>query len=268
MSVSISTFYKLVALAKPVAFQKPWKAVMEQNGVTGTILVTPEGVNGTIAGPEAGVEAVFASMKQLPELADLTWKTSFAAASPFPKAKVKLKKEVIPLGHPTKAELSGTYVKPADWNSLIADPNVILVDTRNDYEVKIGQFEGAKNPATRTFRDLPKWLEDNLPTDKQTPIAMYCTGGIRCEKSTAYLREQGYEKVFHLEGGILKYLEDVPATQTKWQGDCYVFDDRVAVTHALEPAGGYTICPICNTPIIAADFRRGGDSPCPTCRRG
>lgn len=266
MTFAIATFYKLVPLPEFTTLRDPWKSLMLQQAVKGTVLLTPEGVNGTIAGPVAGVEVLLGAMKNHPSLSDLSWKTSFAPTNPFQRSKVKLKREVIPLGHPVQPDMAGTYVKPAQWNTLIENPDVIVVDTRNDYEVKIGQFSGAKNPATRTFRDLPAWLAKNLPADRQTPIAMYCTGGIRCEKSTAYLREQGYENVYHLEGGILKYLEEVPAEQSLWQGDCYVFDDRVAVDHHLQPAQQYSVCATCNNPVYAGDWRRDDTAPCEYCR--
>jgi UPF0176 protein len=267
MQHMVATFYQLTPLTGCAVLQKAWKAEMLTHAVTGTILVTPEGINGTIAGPAAGVNHVLETLKSHPQLGTLSWKVSFAPTNPFARTKVKLKREVIPLGYPTQPAMAGQYVTPAQWNDLVANPNVIVVDTRNDYEVKIGQFKGAKNPTTRTFRDLPQWLEDNLPADKTTPIAMYCTGGIRCEKSTAYVRAQGYQNVYHLEGGILKYLAEIPASQSLWQGDCYVFDDRVAVDHRLQPATQYSVCPQCNSPVNAADWRRNDTTPCPQCRR-
>lgn len=262
---TIATFYHLTPLDNLEGLQKQWKALMLAHDVTGTALVTPEGINGTIAGPDAGVMVVLQAFKAHPPLAPLTWKVSYAATNPFQRTKVKLKREVIPLGYPVKPEMAGTYVAAKDWNDLIAKPDVVLVDTRNDYEVKIGQFKGAHDPKTRTFRDLPAWLAEHLPEDRTAPIAMYCTGGIRCEKSTAYVREQGYTNVYHLEGGILKYLEEVPAAQSLWEGDCYVFDDRVAVNHDLAPATQYSICAQCNSPITAGDLRRHAEAPCRHC---
>jgi UPF0176 protein len=265
--VMVATFYHLAPFADFMKVQVPWKAFMVEQAVTGTILVTPEGINGTIAGPDTGVQAVLKMMRATPPFGSLSWKISFADLNPFPRTKVKLKRETIPLGVVVDPNMAGTYVKAADWNDLIGNPDTIVVDTRNDYEVNIGQFKGALNPQTQTFKQLPQWLVTHLPADKKRPIAMYCTGGIRCEKSTAYLRQQGYENVFHLEGGILKYLEEVPAEQSLWHGDCYVFDDRVAVNHSLQPAEHYRICKRCNMPVTAGDLKRGGpDAACPRCR--
>lgn len=265
--VTIATFYHFAALADCAALQPLYKAEMVAHGVTGTLLVTPEGINATIAGPEDGVAAVLAFIKRDARLGDFAVKYSEAAVSPFPKCKVKLKRETIPLGvavDPTKER--GRYVKPAAWNALIANPDTIVIDTRNAYEVRIGAFKGAQNPNTRTFRDLPEWLESNLPADKDVPVAMYCTGGIRCEKSTAYLTQQGYKNVYHLEGGILQYLEDVKPEESLWEGACYVFDDRVAVDHALAPAAHMKICRTCNA-VINGDGVSGGHW-CGECVKG
>lgn len=263
MPVLIATFYHLTPLPDHAAWQAPWKAALLRNQVTGTVLLTPEGINGTLAGPKAGLLTALNFIRSHPELAGLSWQTSMAERNPFPRCKVKLKKETIPLGHPVLADQAGEYVKAEDWNALLAQPNVVTIDTRNDYEVRLGQFAGALNPATRTFKELPDWLDKTLPDDRDTPIAMYCTGGIRCEKSTAYLKQRGYRKVYHLQGGILQYMAKVPAQQSQWQGACYVFDDRVAVNHSLEPVANLQICPQCNQAVIAADLRRGG---CPRCR--
>ena len=262
---TVATFYHFAALPDCTALQPAYKAKMLEHGLTGTLLVTPEGVNATIAGPHAGVMAMLAFLRADSRLAAMTHKESTSAQNPFQRTKVKLKKETIPLGVTVDPTNPGTYVKPADWNRLITDPRAITIDTRNDYEVQIGRFSGASNPVTRTFKELPQWLEHHLPADKSVPVAMYCTGGIRCEKSTAYLKQQGYRNVYHLEGGILKYLEEVPQADSLWQGACYVFDDRVAVNHDLSPATHLQNCPCCNTPVNAADVRRhtsNGKSPC------
>ncbi|MFZ2587176.1 MAG: rhodanese-related sulfurtransferase [Alphaproteobacteria bacterium] len=254
--VVIATFYHFAAMPDAAKVQPVWKAFLLEQGVTGTILVTPEGINATIAGPRAGVDAVLAMIRADARFTPMTHKESFAEASPFPRTKVKLKKETIPLGVTVDPTNPGTYVKPTEWNALISRPDVILVDTRNAYETKVGIFKGAKDPSTRTFKELPAWVAANIP-DKKTPVAMYCTGGIRCEKSTAYMKQQGYENVYHLEGGILKYLEDVPEADTMWEGACYVFDHRVAVKHDLTPALELQVCPSCNMPVTAGDMRRG-----------
>lgn len=235
-TITVVTFYKFVAIDTPKKLQMPWKEFLSERDVKGTILVAPEGINATISGPKTGVYESLAMIKADARFADLTWKESTCSVQPFSKTKVKLKRETIPLGvqvDPTTTV--GTYVQPKDWNALIADEDTIVVDTRNDYEVRLGKFENALNPKTITFKELPAWVEENL-TDKSKKIAMYCTGGIRCEKSTALLKGMGFDDVFHLEGGILKYLEDVDEAETRWQGDCYVFDDRVAVRHDLSSA--------------------------------
>lgn len=257
---TVATFYHFAALPDCATLQPAYKAKMLENNLTGTILVTPEGVNATIAGPREGIDAMLAFLRADTRLAAMTHKESFSAQNPFLRTKVKLKRETIPLGVTVDPTNPGTYLKPAEWNQLIADPRTITIDTRNDYEVQIGAFKGAQNPATRTFKELPQWLEENLPDDKTVPVAMYCTGGIRCEKSTAYLKQQGYQNVYHLEGGILKYLEETPESESLWQGACYVFDDRVAVNHDLSPATHLQNCPCCNTPINAADVRRNASN--------
>lgn len=256
MSVTIATFYHFAPLPDCKALQPLWKAEMLTHGVRGTILVTPEGVNATIAGPAEGVAHMLAFLRSDARLAAMEHKESYADTNPFERTKVKLKRETIPLGVEVDPTRPGEYVTSAQWNELISRPDVILVDTRNDYEVQIGQFTGAQNPRTRTFKELPDWCEDNLPADKDVPIAMYCTGGIRCEKSTAYLKQQGYKHVYHLQGGILKYLEEVEPTESLWEGACYVFDDRVAVRHDLTPATEFQVCPCCNKPLNAAEFKR------------
>lgn len=251
-----ATFYKFVEITDGPTLQATWKPYMQERQVTGTILVTPEGINATISGPHDGVMATLDMLKSDSRFADLTYKLSYSHANPFPKTKVRLKRETIPMGatvNPNKAV--GEYIKPKDWNALIADPNVITIDTRNDYEVQIGQFKNALNPHTTTFKEFPRWVQENL-TDPKQKIAMYCTGGIRCEKSTAYLKELGYEHVYHLEGGILKYLEDIAEEESLWEGACYVFDDRVAVDHNLAPAGDHQHCPNCGHSINAAELKR------------
>jgi UPF0176 protein len=223
---------------------------MNRLEVKGTLLLASEGINGTIAGSQTAVDNVLEFLAQHEGLANISHKESYADDNPFHRTKVKLKKEIVTMGVEgiDPNQVVGTYVKPTQWNALISDPEVLLVDTRNDYEVEIGTFKGALNTDTETFREFPKYVEDNLDKTKHKKVAMFCTGGIRCEKSTAYLTEQGFEEVYHLEGGILKYLEEVPSTDSLWQGECFVFDGRVAVNHGLEQCQ-YDQCFACRFPL-------------------
>ncbi|MGB0467499.1 MAG: rhodanese-related sulfurtransferase [Pontibacterium sp.] len=252
--VVICAMYKFVSLPDYQEIRTPLMNVMEQHQVRGTLLLAAEGINGTVAGSREAINSLLLWLQQDPRLQDIVYKESFEQAMPFHRTKVKLKKEIVTMGvegiDPKK--VVGTYVKPADWNALISDPDVVLVDTRNDYEVQIGTFQGALNPSTQTFREFPQYVKDNLNPDKNKKVAMFCTGGIRCEKSTAYLKEQGFEEVYHLEGGILKYLEEVPEEETLWEGECFVFDSRVAVNHQLDK-GQYDQCHACRYPITEAD---------------
>ncbi|MCL1144289.1 oxygen-dependent tRNA uridine(34) hydroxylase TrhO [Shewanella gaetbuli] len=253
-NVVVCALYKFVSLTHFESLREPLLAVMEQHDVKGTLLLASEGINGTVAGSHAAIDALLAWLDNQPGLDNIVTKLSFDAAMPFYRTKVKLKKEIVTMGvegiDPRK--VVGTYVKPKDWNALISDPDVLLVDTRNDYEVQIGTFEHAVNPVTETFREFPKYVKENLDPNKHKKVAMFCTGGIRCEKSTAYLKEQGFEEVYHLEGGILKYLEEVEPQESLWKGECFVFDNRVAVNHALEK-GQYDQCNACRMPITEAE---------------
>lgn len=256
----VAALYKFVAIPHYADLQARIQAACVKNHVKGTILLASEGINGTIAGPEAGIRAVLAFLNAMPEFtgpgqSGITHKESWAEEAPFPRMKVRLKKEIVTMGVPgiDPNQIVGTYVKPAEWNDLITDPDVMLVDTRNDYEVAIGTFKGAVDPKTKSFREFPAWAEkhaDELKKPKK--VAMFCTGGIRCEKSTAYMRAQGYDEVYHLEGGILKYLEEMPEAESLWQGECFVFDDRVSVGHGLQP-GPYDMCHACRRPISTQD---------------
>ncbi len=257
-----AALYKFIDLPDFAEWQAPLQAFCEANGVKGTLLLAAEGINGTIAGPEAGVRAVLARLRQDPRLATLEHKESRSPREPFYRMKVRLKKEIVTLGVDgiNPARMAGHYVKPADWNALIRDPDVVLIDTRNDYEVKVGTFEGAINPETTSFSELPDWVAAQMAEGgvlatkdgKKPRVAMFCTGGIRCEKSTAFMRTQGFDEVYHLEGGILKYLEEVPQTQSTWSGECFVFDERVSVGHDLKP-GHLELCRSCRDPITAED---------------
>jgi len=257
-----AALYKFVELPDYAALQAPLLACCEAQGVKGTLLLAAEGINGTIAGPEAGVRAVLTYLRSDARLAALEHKEAWADHLPFYRMKVRLKREIVTMGVPEvhPALMAGEYVKPENWNALLAEPGVVLVDTRNDYEVSIGTFEGAINPATSSFSELPAWVEREMleggrlvPVDGKKPrVAMFCTGGIRCEKSTALMRSKGFDEVYHLEGGILKYLETVPEVQSRWQGECFVFDERVSVGHGLKP-GDFTLCRSCRDPLSDAD---------------
>lgn len=252
----VAALYKFVTLDNFTEFQQPLLATCKDNDVMGTILLAHEGINGTIAGPEEGINRVLAWIRSHEEFADLDAKFSWAEEAPFYRMKVRLKKEIVTLGVEgvDAANNAGTYVDPKNWNELISDPDVIVVDTRNDYEVAIGTFKNAQNPKTTSFRELPTWVEDELKAKPDAKIAMFCTGGIRCEKSTALLKSQGYDEVYHLKGGILKYLETVPKEESLWEGECFVFDQRVSVKHGLE-VGDYDMCHACRMPISQQEMQ-------------
>ena len=250
----VCAMYKFVSLPNYQEIRQPLLNVMEVNEVRGTLLLAEEGINGTVAAKREGIDALLAWLDKQPGLENIVTKESFDETCPFYRTKVKLKKEIVTMGVQgiDPKEVVGTYVKPKEWNDLISDPDVVLVDSRNDYEIEIGTFKNAIDPKTKTFRELPKWAEENLNPEKHKKVAMFCTGGIRCEKSTAYMKEQGFEEVYHLEGGILKYLEEVPKEETMWEGECFVFDNRVAVDHDLNK-GSYDQCHACRMPITEAE---------------
>lgn len=268
-----AAFYKFVDLPDFQQLREPVLTCCEKQDIKGTILLASEGINGTVAGPEDGVRAMLASLRSDARLTDLQHKESWSTRAPFRRMKVRLKREIVTMGVPgiSPTQMAGTYVKPDDWNALISDPDVVLVDTRNDYEVSIGTFAGAINPDIQSFSMLPQWVAQaaalNPPTGKKPKVAMFCTGGIRCEKSTALLRAQGFDEVYHLEGGILKYLEKVPPAQSLWQGQCFVFDERVSVGHGLIP-GQHGLCRACRQPLtdpdLASTLFEAGVS-CPKC---
>ena len=252
----VAAFYKFVALPDFRKMQKPLLEICRQHGIRGTILLAHEGINGTIAGSRAGIDAVLAHLRGFDGLADLEHKESYCDAIPFKRMKVRLKRELISLGDPTidPNERVGTYVDPQKWNELLSDPQVVLVDTRNDFEVRVGTFEGAVDPDIESFTEFPEFISKNLDPNTHKKVAMFCTGGIRCEKATSLLLREGFEEVYHLKGGILKYLEEVPAENSKWQGECYVFDERVTVNHELAP-GAYTMCHGCGRPLSEKETR-------------
>ncbi len=250
----VAAFYHFAELEDYEALRAPLLQRCEDLGLLGTILLAREGINGTVAGPERGVMRLLERLREDPRLAGLNAKFSWAHEPPFYRMKVRLKKEIVSLGVPgvDPRKAVGEYVAPADWNALIRRDDVRLVDTRNDYEVHLGTFAGAEDPATRSFRDFPAWVADNLDPERDEHVAMFCTGGIRCEKSTAYLKSLGFRNVYHLEGGILNYLEQVDSSDSLWEGDCFVFDNRVTVDHQLRE-GDLEVCPACRMPVTEED---------------
>jgi UPF0176 protein len=266
---TICALYKFSRLDDFEKMQQPLRGFMDSLHVRGTLLLAREGINGTISGSDSAINKTLDYLNADKRLSDLEYKFSYSETVPFKRLKVKLKKEIVTLGIPdVDPNYSvGTYVKARDWNKLISDPEVILIDTRNNYEFEIGSFKGAINPNTETFRQFPSYTKNNLEQYRNKKIAMFCTGGIRCEKSTAYLKAEGFENVYHLQGGILKYLEEVEEEESLWKGECFVFDDRVAVKHNLE-LGQYDQCHACRYPITEEDkihphFEKG--TSCPRC---
>ncbi|MCO1333192.1 rhodanese-related sulfurtransferase [Microbulbifer sp. OS29] len=265
----VCALYKFVTLEDFESLRAPLLDVMQENCVRGTLLLAHEGINGTVAGPREGINSVLAHLKSDERLAELDYKESITHEMPFLRSKVKLKKEIVTMGVEGIDPLRtvGTYIKPQDWNALISDPEVVVVDTRNDYEFQVGTFKNSLNPKTETFREFPQYVKENMDPAKHKKVAMFCTGGIRCEKSTAYMKEQGFEEVYHLHGGILKYLEEVPKEESLWEGECFVFDERVTVNHDLDQ-GQYDQCNACRMPITEEDqlsplFEQGVS--CPHC---
>jgi UPF0176 protein len=267
--LTVAALYHFTRFRDPAALRAPLVALCAAEGVKGSLLLAGEGINGTIAGTRAGIDAVLAHIRALPGCGGLEHKESPAETMPFGRMKVRLKREIVTMGQPDVDPLQGTghYVAAQDWNALIMANDVVVIDTRNDYEVGIGTFHGAVDPGTRSFSEFPGWWQANKERFEGKRIAMFCTGGIRCEKSTNYLIGQGVEDVFHLKGGILKYLEDMPAEASLWRGECFVFDDRVSVGHGLVP-GGLGSCGACRRPVTPDDrdhpaFEEGVC--CPAC---
>ncbi len=268
----IAALYHFVSLNSIEDWRQSFKHICAENNLFGTILIAPEGINGTIAGSPHSIEKFVAWLHKNPEFKQTEIKYSEADNCPFHRTKIRLKREIVTMGKPdiNPSETKGIYIKPKDWNELISSPDVLVVDTRNDYEVAIGKFSKAVHPHTTSFREFPKWADEFASKHKHkkpTKIAMYCTGGIRCEKSTAYMKKIGFEEVYHLQGGILKYLEEVPSKQSLWQGECFVFDDRVSVDHKLRK-GNYSLCHACRHPLLEAEMQsnsyQAGIS-CPHC---
>ena len=268
-STQVAALYRFVRLEDFEDLRAPLLAFCEARGIRGTLLLAEEGINGTIAGTEQAISEVLAYLRSDNRLADLDCKFSYNTDRPFLRMKVKLKKEIVTMGRPgiDPNQCVGRYASPEQWNALVDDPECLVIDTRNDYEVEIGTFQGAINPNTTSFREFPEWVEENLDPSKHKKVAMFCTGGIRCEKSTSLLVSMGFEDVWHLQGGILNYLEKTPVEQTRWDGECFVFDSRVSVDHHLEK-GSYDQCYACRFPIDdaqkASDLYVPGVS-CPRC---
>ena len=264
----VAAFYHFAPIANTEKLQKTLKAFMDEHDVKGTIILATEGVNGTVTGSRAGIDALLNFLRDMEGFADLVHKEAHYERHGFERRKVKCKSELIGLGaHANPMEIVGEYVEPQDWNALIAR-GMPVIDTRNDYEFEMGSFEGATDPKTKRFKDLVKWTEENLDVNRDKEVAMFCTGGIRCEKYSSYLKEQGFEKVYHLKGGILRYLEEIPQAQSKWQGDCYVFDERIAVDHNLQSTGIEERCNGCGGPIWTkhrADAKYVKGKCCPRC---
>lgn len=252
--IVVAAFYHFTPFEDLPALRESLLAQLSAHDLKGTVLLAPEGVNGTLAGSREGIDAALEALRALPNSRTLEHKESHAESMPFTRLKVRLKKEIVTMKVPgvDPASIVGTYVAPEDWNSLITDPDTVVIDARNDFEVKMGTFEGAINPETTSFSELPQWLEDRRAEWDGKKVAMFCTGGIRCEKATSFLKERGIDDVFHLKGGILKYLETVPEAKSSWNGECFVFDYRVSVKHGLE-LGDYDVCHACRSPLTVAE---------------
>ena len=271
--ICVAALYRFAALDAGSVLRDALEEVCRAQEIKGTLLIASEGINGTIAGSSDGIECVLAHIRSWPGCADLDVKYSFAETMPFHRMKVRLKAEIVTMGQPgiNPVTDAGTYVDPRDWNDLVDDPDTIVIDTRNAYEVAVGSFTGAVDPQTSTFREFPEWFRserEKLLGGGRTPrVAMFCTGGIRCEKASAFLKQNGVDDVFHLKGGVLAYLEAIPAEESRWQGECFVFDQRVAVGHGLA-LGTHSLCFACRRPVSPEDLSsplyEAGAS-CPAC---
>lgn len=267
--IVVAALYKFVTLDDYVALREPLLATLLLHDIKGTLLLAREGINGTVSGTRESIDALLGWLRADPRFADIDHKESFDSEQPFHRTKVRLKKEIVTLGVPgvDPNQKVGTYVEAQDWNALISDPEVLLIDTRNDYEVSLGTFEGAIDPQTTSFREFPDYVKQHFDPARHKKVAMFCTGGIRCEKASSYMLGAGFEEVYHLKGGILKYLETVPKEETLWRGDCFVFDNRITVRHDLS-RGEFEPCYACRTPLSAEDrqsphFVEGEN--CPHC---
>lgn len=268
-SIVIFAFYKFVTLEKHSKLKRPLLEFCKHNNIKGTVLLAKEGLNGTVSGPREGIDALKQYFLDNQQINGVQGKESYYHEHPFYRMKVKIKEEIVTLHQDgvDPNETVGTYIKPKDWNAIIQDPEVILVDTRNTYEYDVGTFKGALNPETTNFVQFPEYVAEKLNKDKHKKVAMFCTGGIRCEKASSFMLKQGFEEVYHLEGGILKYLEEVDPSESLWEGECFVFDNRVTVNHQLEK-GSYDMCHACRHPVSEADKRTDKyikDVACPHC---
>ncbi|HCQ21327.1 MAG: rhodanese-related sulfurtransferase [Aphanizomenon sp.] len=250
----VATLYKFINLPDCNELQTTLLSYCQSQRIKGTILLAKEGINGTIAGSRQQIDSFLTFIRNDSRFADLEYKESYTEIPPFERLKIRLKPEIVTLGLPEvdPNEKVGTYVEPENWNDLISNPEVIVIDTRNDYEISIGTFKGAENPQTQTFRDFPEYVKQNLDSHKHKKVAMFCTGGIRCEKASSYLISQGFQEVYHLKGGILKYLEEIPPEESLWEGECFIFDQRITVSHNLE-TGNQELCFGCGYPVSETD---------------
>ncbi len=266
--VTVAALYRFARFADPAGLVAPLQAACERESVKGTLLVAHEGINGTIAGPASGLRQALDAIAAITGLGDIAVTYSEHADAPFLRMKVKLKREIVTIGDAGVDPLlaAGTYVAPKDWNALIADPDVLLIDVRNDYEHRIGSFKGAVDPKTASFGDFPAFVRNQLAGDKGRKVAMFCTGGIRCEKASAFMLQEGFSEVYHLKGGILRYLEDVPESESQWQGGCFVFDERVAVGHGMVADGRFSLCHGCRQPLTADDCQHPDHEEGVACR--
>lgn len=267
--VVVAALYQFVTLEDYQALREPLLQAMLEHGVKGTLLLAREGINGTVAGSREAIDALLAWLKADARLVDIDHKESYCDEPPFYRTKVKLKNEIVTLGVPgvDPNDTVGTYVEPEQWNEIISDPEVVLIDTRNDYEVAIGTFAGAIDPDTRSFREFPDYVRQHYDPARHKKVAMFCTGGIRCEKASSFMLKEGFEEVYHLKGGVLNYLEKVPEEQSLWRGECFVFDNRVTVRHDLSE-GDYEQCHACRMPVSAEEMRSADYAPgvsCPHC---
>ncbi len=265
----IAALYKFTPLKNYREIRENLFDVCSENGVFGTILLAEEGINGTIAANREGIDATLSFLRKIPGLADIEHKESLHTEMPFQRLKIKLKQEIVTMGIPgiNPPEEAGTYVSPEEWNALISDPDVLVIDTRNDYEFQVGTFKRAINPKTGHFTEFPAFVEQQLDPSRHKKVAMFCTGGIRCEKATAFMQRKGFENVYHLRGGILKYLEEMPESASLWDGECFVFDERVTVDHKLQ-RGQYALCKGCGNPVrLSATAETVSETICEDCAR-